>query len=134
MVAVVSNLIVHFAAIGIHFHEPIQSPSDLVEDIGCSVCTRKTGSVVLVTKDFRVLGIGKQHLINRIRRSCDILKVIACVVPSAFDIDDLTRFCGMVNDKTVVGMTGILQVGIVPTALLAHVLQGIIGSPFVNFG
>ena len=131
MVPVIGNLVVKFSLGRVHPVQPVEPPFYFVHNVRDTVSSGVSGSVVSIAECFRVLQIGKHHLVNGIGRGCGILQIVGRVMPSSPDIDVLSGLCRMIHDKAVMYMATVFQEGVVTASLLAHVIQQEVGRSVV---
>lgn len=132
MIPIVCDLVVHFPGSRIHAVQPIQSPFDLVHDVGNAIRSRSPVGIIGIAKGFGMSLVGKEHLVDGIGRGGGVLQVVGGIVPAARYVDGLATLGRVINDVAIVGVATVLQEGVVAATLLAHILQDKVGCPLID--
>ena len=110
-----------FSRFRVHTVQPVHSPFNFINNVRDAIGSGMTGRIIFIAKGFRILLIGKHHLIDGIGRSCCVLKIVSCIVPSATNVDVLTSLGRMIYNEAIMYVTTVFQIWIISASLLAHV-------------
>ena len=122
MVAVISNLIVELARFRIHAVQPIQSPFNFINNIGYTISSWPSVGVIGVAEGLWILLVGKEHLIDGVGGGGGVLQIVTGVMPTSSDVQMLPRFGGVIDNVPIMYVATVVQVRIVATPLLTHVV------------